>query len=150
MRLRLRQRSGTTAVECALVYPAVFLFTLGLVIGAAGVFRYQELAALARRAARYASVHGTEYARGTGNAAPTPEQIYNAAVLPYATGLDQSRLSYAITYDTSNQPTRTIVSGSSSVTVTNTVTVTLTYQWVPEGFLGGITLRSTSVMPMSY
>ena len=31
-----------------------------------------------------------------------------------------------------------------------TVTVTLTYRWVPEAFLGGVTLSSTSVMPMSY
>ena len=32
----------------------------------------------------------------------------------------------------------------------NTVTVTVTYQWVPEAFFGGITLSSTSVMPISY
>jgi hypothetical protein len=30
------------------------------------------------------------------------------------------------------------------------VTVTLTYNWVPEAFAGGVTLSSTSVMPMSY
>ena len=31
----------------------------------------------------------------------------------------------------------------------NTVTVTLTYQWIPEGMFGGMTLSSTSVMPMA-
>jgi hypothetical protein len=36
------------------------------------------------------------------------------------------------------------------VATRNTVTVTLTYQWIPEAFFGGITLRSTSVLPMSY
>jgi hypothetical protein len=37
-----------------------------------------------------------------------------------------------------------------AVPIQNTVTVTLTYTWVPEAFLGGVTLSSTSVMPMSY
>ena len=33
----------------------------------------------------------------------------------------------------------------------NTVTVTVSYDWVPEALLGtGVTLSSTSVMPMSY
>jgi hypothetical protein len=36
------------------------------------------------------------------------------------------------------------------VPVTNLVTVTVTYLWIPEAFLGGITISSTSVMPMSY
>src|SRR5437660_7453667 len=107
MRLKSGQRTGTTAVECAIVYPAVFLFTLGLVIGAAGIFRYQELSSLARRAARYASVHGTQYAADTGNPAPTPAEIYNNVVLPNAPGLQASKLSYSITYKTSNQPSHT-------------------------------------------
>src|SRR5262249_43438494 len=151
MRLKSRQRTGTTAVECAIVYPSVFLFTVGLVVGAAGIFRYQELSSLARRAARYAVVRGTDYARDTGNPAPTPADIYNSQVVPYAAALDTSKLSYSITYNTTNSPTRNITNANgATVAVANTVTVTLTYQWVPEAFLGGITLSSTSVMPMSY
>ena len=150
MRLRTQQRTGTTSVECAVVYPMVFLFTLGLLIGAAGIFRYQELASLARRAARYASVHGAQYAKDTGNPAPTPADIFNSQVAPYAAALDASKLSYSITYNNSNQPYHTTVSNGTVVSVTNTVTVTLTYQWFPEAFLGGMTLTSTSVMPMSY
>ncbi len=150
MRLRFQQRTGTTAVECALVYPSVFLFTLGLVIGAAGIFRYQELSSLARRAARYASVHGTQYAKDTGNTAPTPADIYNNVVVANAVGFDNSQLSYSITYNTSNDPYRTMVVNGNVVAVANTVTVTLTYQWIPEAYLGGITLTSTSVVPMSY
>jgi Flp pilus assembly protein TadG len=150
MRLKSGQRTGTTAVECAVVYPSVFLFTLGLIIGAAGIFRYQELSSLARRAARYAVVHGTDYAKVTGNPAPTPADIYNSQVVPNTVGLDTSKLSYSITYNTSNSPIRITTVNGAPVAVTNTVTVTLTYQWVPEGFLGGITLSSTSVMPMSY
>jgi hypothetical protein len=30
------------------------------------------------------------------------------------------------------------------------VTVTVTYQWLPEAFLGGVTLSSTSSMMVSY
>jgi hypothetical protein len=132
------------------VYPSVFLFTLGLVIGAGGIFRYQELASLARRAARYAAVHGTQYAKDTGNPAPTPADIYNSQVAPYAAALDPSKLSYSITYNTSNDPYRTTIVNGNVVPVANTVTVTLTFQWLPEAFLGGITLSSTSVMTMSY
>jgi Flp pilus assembly protein TadG len=150
MLLKPRRRMGTTAVECAVVYPSVFIFTLGLVIGAAGVFRYQELASLARRAARYAAVHGTQYAKENNTTAPTPDQIYNSVVVPNLVGLDSSKLSYSITYNTSNQPTHTTTVNANVVAVTNTVTVTLTYQWFPEAFLGGITLSSTSTMPMSY
>jgi hypothetical protein len=28
--------------------------------------------------------------------------------------------------------------------------VQVTYQWLPEAYLGGLTLGSTSTMPMSY
>jgi hypothetical protein len=36
------------------------------------------------------------------------------------------------------------------VAVRNTVSVTVSYPWIPEAFLGGVALTSTSVMPMSY
>jgi hypothetical protein len=151
MRLNPCHRSGTTAVECALVYPVVFLFTLGLIICAAGVFRYEELASLARRAARYAAVHGTFWAMDTRNTAPAPADIYNNVILPNAVGFDPTKLSYSITYANGmNTPYQTSTINGNVVPATNIVTVTISYQWVPEGFLGGITLSSTSVMPMSY
>jgi Flp pilus assembly protein TadG len=150
MRLNQSARKGTTTVECAVVYPLVLLFTLGLVIAAAGVYRYQQLATLARRAARYAVVHGGQYAKETGNPAPTPADIYNNVIAPNTFGLDPSQLSYSITYNVSNYPYQTTNVNGTVVATTNTVTVTLNYNWIPEGFLGGMTLTSTSVMPMSY
>ncbi len=36
-----------------------------------GIYRYQQVASLAREGARYASVHGSQYAADTGNAAAT-------------------------------------------------------------------------------
>jgi Flp pilus assembly protein TadG len=138
-------------VECAIVYPVFFLLLLGLLVGAAGIFRYSQLSSLAREAARYASVHGGQYAQEMKVTAPTPADIYNTAVLPMAEGFDTTQLNYSITYNTSNWPFHTTLDANNNVIpIQNTVTVTLTYQWLPEAYLGGITLSSTSVMPMSY
>ena len=138
-------------VECALVYPVFLLLVLGLLVGAAGIFRYSQLASLTREAARYASVHGGQYAQEMKVTAPTPADIYNNVVLPRAEGFDTSQLNYSITYNTSNMPYHTTLDSNKNVIpIQNTVTVTLTYQWLPEAFLGGVTLSSTSVMPMSY
>ena len=151
MRRAPQRRSGATLVECAVVYPVVFLLFLGRLVGAAGIFRYSQLASQSREAARYASVHGGQYAKEMKVTAPTPADIYNNVVLPMAEGLDTSQLNYSITYNTSNWPFHTTLDANNNVIpIQNTVTVTLTYQWLPEAFLGGVTLSSTSVMPMSY
>ena len=151
MRQAPQRRSGATVVECAFVYPVFFLLVLGLLVGAAGMFRYSQLASLTREAARYASVHGGQYAQEMKVTAPAPADIYNNVVLPMAVGFDTSQLNYAITYNTSNAPYHTTLDANNDVVpIQNTVTVTLTYLWLPEAFLGGVTLSSTSVMPMSY
>ncbi len=130
-------RRGTTAVECALVFPITFFLIFGLIIGGMGVFRYQSVASLAREGGRYAIVHGAKYEQVTGKAAATPADIYNNAILPKAVGLDLTQLSYTVTWNPDKRP------GS-------TVTVQLTYRWVPEALLGGIDLTSTSTMTMAY
>jgi Flp pilus assembly protein TadG len=141
---------AATIVESAMVYPVTFLLALGLIIGGLGIFRYQEISNLTGEAARYASVHGINYARDAGTQPPIPDDIYNTVVVPKAVALDLSQLSYQITYNTSNSPNHSVVVNNDVTTVTNTVKVTLTYQWIPEAFLGGIALSSTSEMPMSY
>lgn len=148
MRLNRVPRRGTTVVECALVYPLVFMFCLGLVVGAMGVFRYQELSSLSRRGARYASVHGLQYSKDTGNPAATPADVFNNAILPYATGMDTTQLGYNVTWNQSNAPTQGVLVNGKLVPTRNTVSVTVTYRWVPEAFFGGVTLSSTSTMPM--
>jgi Flp pilus assembly protein TadG len=151
MRRAPQRRSGATVVECAIVFPVLFLLVLGLMVGAAGIFRYSQLASLAREGARYASVHGGEYAKEMNVTAPTPAQIFNNVIAPMAVGFDTTQMGYSITYNTTNLPYQTTLDSNNNVVpIQNTVTVTLTYQWVPEAFLGGITLSSTSVMPMSY
>ena len=151
MRRALQRRPGATLVECAFVYPVLFVLVLALLVGAAGVFRYSQLASLTREAARYASVHGGQYAQEMKVTAPTPADIYNNVVLPMAAGFDTSQLNYSVTYNASNWPYHTTLDANNNVIpIQNLVTVTLTYQWVPELFLGGVTMSSTSVMPMSY
>ena len=151
MRRAPQRRSGAMIVESAVVYPVFFLLTLGMMVGAAGIFRYSQLASMTREAARYASVHGGQYAQEMNVTAPAPADIYNNVILPMAEGLDTSQLNYSITYNTSNWPYHTTLDANNNfIPIQNTVTVTLTYQWIPEAFLGGITLSSTSVMPMSY
>ncbi len=150
MRRRPARRSGATLVESALIYPLVFLFTLGLAIGAIGIFRYQMVARLARVATRYASVHGKEYEKQTGNPAATPEDIFNNAIAPNVVACDPAQLSYAVTWNASNEVFDTSIVNGQIVGTRNVVRVTVTYQWVPEAFLGGITLSSTSVADMCY
>jgi Flp pilus assembly protein TadG len=150
MRLRHQPRPAATIVEFAVVAPVTFLLLLGLLIGGLGIFRYQQVARLARDATRWASVHGTQYAKDTKKPAATAQDVYDQVISPNATALDLSRMTYSVTWNTSNSPYHTATVNGQQVKVANTVTVTITYHWVPEAFLGGITLSSTSVSVISY
>jgi Flp pilus assembly protein TadG len=144
---RNRRRRGAVILESAVVYPLAMLFLIGLAVGGIGMFRYQQVASLAREGARYASVHGGQYAQETGNTAATADDVYQNVVLAKSAGLDAKELQSSVTWSPDNWPTH--VSGTGTVS-SSTVTVTVTYQWVPEAYLGGITLTSTAVLPMSY
>jgi Flp pilus assembly protein TadG len=149
MRLNSTNRSGVTAVEFAIVGPVTFFLLLALLIGGMGIFRYQELAAVAREASRWASVHGAQYQQDTGNPAATGQDVYNNIISPNSFGLDLSKLNYSVTWNTDNRPYHTAIVNNQVVPVRNTVTVTLTYQWIPEAYLGGISLTSTSTVPVT-
>jgi Flp pilus assembly protein TadG len=142
-------RRGATLVESAFVLSVLFFLLLAVVVGGYGVLRYQQLAMLAREGARYAAVHGGQYAQETGNPAATADDVYKNAILPYAVNLDPAYLSYAVSWDTDNMPYH--MTDDYEKPVANTVTVTVRYTWVPELYLvGPITLTSTSTMTMSY
>jgi Flp pilus assembly protein TadG len=141
-------RSGATMVEFAIVAPITFLLLLGLLIGGLGIFRYQQVARLSRDAARWASVHGTQYALDTKNPAATAQDVYNQAIAPNAAGLDLSKLTYSVTWNTSNSPYHAATVNGQQVKVANTVTVSINYQWIPETFLGALNLSSTTVSVM--
>ena len=144
-----RLRSGLAATESVVVLPVLLSLIFGTVIGGYGVFRYQQIALLAREGARYASVHGGQYQQDTGKPAVTPQDVYNNAIVPYATSLDLSQLSYSVSWNANNMPFS--MSGDYEKPTGNTVTVTITYNWFPEAYLvGPIALHSTSTVPMSY
>jgi hypothetical protein len=132
-----QRRSGTTVVECAMIYPVFFQIVIGLIVGALGIFRFQQVASLAREGARYASVHGFKYSQATGNAAATPQEVYDKIIKPKATALDVNAVTYSVVWTPDNRQD-------------SKVSVTVSYQWVPEAVFGGIKLSSTSTIAMAY
>ena len=150
MRHKTRQRSrGATTVEFAICLPIVLFLIFATMVGGLGVFRYQQTAELAREAARWACVHGGQYAEETGNPAATPQDVYQNAILPAAATMNLSKLSYQVTWNKSNMPLD--ANGSVQVPQGNTVSVTVTYQWIPEVYLAGpFSLSSTSTAQMIY
>lgn len=80
MRYRRRAggRPGTTMVESAVVYAALFFIIFGLFVAGTGVFRYQECAHLAREGARWASTHGHQYRSDAGLGTGSPGGTYQS------------------------------------------------------------------------
>ena len=143
-------RRGTTSVEFAITCPIVFFLILATMVGGLGVFRYQQMAELAREGARWASVHGGQYEKETGQTAATAADVYEKAIKPAAATLNLSKLSYTVTWNTSNMPL-SVVNNDVQTPKCNTVTVTVSYQWFPELILvGPFTLTSSSTAQMMY
>jgi Flp pilus assembly protein TadG len=137
MRLSSTPRRAATVVEFAVVAPLTFILLLGILVGGMGISRYQQIANLTRESSRWASVRGSQYAKDTSNAAATGQDVYNNVISAEAVSLDLSQLKYTVSWSPDNTP------------MTGKVKVTITYQWVPEVFLGGITLASTSESVMT-
>jgi hypothetical protein len=144
-----RLRRAATVLECAVVLPVAFFLFIGLVVGTSGVFRYQEMATLAREGARYASTHGYQYRKDAGLSMGTAEiwrqDIYDNAVKPKIVGLDTSKLTVTASWpDVINQ------SGKPDNWPGSKVDVTVSYQWFPSLYLvGPYTVQSTSSMPIT-
>ena len=144
-----KQRRGATVIEFAIAAPIAFFLILAIIVGGLGVFRYHQVASLAREGSRWASVHGGQYEKETGLPAATPEDVLNTVILPAAVTLDPDLLSCEVTWDESNKPLQVIDDVQNPFG--NTVTVTVSYQWFPELYLiGPINLTSTSTSQMSY
>src|SRR6516162_1888338 len=167
MRVQLRRvpRDGATTVEFAVVSSIFFFLIFALIVGASGIFRYQEVAHLSREAARYASTHGGQYQLDgiptqTGVPAINSSSDLTAYVLPKGVLLDSSQLTVSVSwsapagYIPPNMPSYVDTTPpflpAGQQTFQNYVSVTVTYQWMPEMYLFvPITLTSTSVMAMS-
>ncbi len=146
------RRQGAALIEYALVLPILILLVSGLIILGLGVFRYQQLATLAREGARYASVRGAQYQTESGKSAASADDVYTNAILPLAIGLDLDNLTHTVTWsDSAKAPTvADPTSNPPGQPLGTTVTVTVTYTWGGLPYWGGLTLTSTSVMPMQY
>src|SRR5438094_2476918 len=123
-------RRGITVLEVAITAPVAMFVVIGLMVGGLGTFRYQQVAALAREGASYASLHGPYYAKRTGQPMATSTDVMKNAILPVAAGLDTTALHCDLSYDTNS----------------NTATVRVTYDWLPESLLPAAKLSSTSGM----
>jgi Flp pilus assembly protein TadG len=146
----LRRRRGATLVESALVLGIAFLLIVGLIVLGLGVFSYQQTAAVTREAARWASVHGGLYAQETGQPKATQNSVKNQVIPTFSTGLDPNYITaFTVTWDNpSEMPI--YFDPVKQVWISNAVHVTIDYQWISGAFFGGVTLTSTSEMPISY
>jgi Flp pilus assembly protein TadG len=168
IRSQRASRRAASLVEAAVICPVVFLLTVGMMVGAVAIFRYQEVAHLAREGARYAATHGGRYQEDglpttTGVAAITDDNSMTSYLTQEMIALDPQRLTVHVAWETMDSSgTRAAAPGNypaypdtaapvAGQVKQNYVVVTVSYQWFPEAFLvGPITLTSTAEMPMSY
>lgn len=133
-RLHNVARRGASVVEMAVVAPLVFALTIGVILGGLGVFRYNQVAGLAREGARWASVRGTDYRRMNQAPRITATDVLNEVILKRSVALDRKLLQCDLDWGPND----------------STVSVTLRYQWIPEAFFEGAVFKSTAVMFVSY
>ena len=131
---RLRSQQGAVAVEMALVLPLLMLIVIGLCVAQAGAFRYHQVAALAHESARWASVHGKDFAKRHNKPMATSEQILQDVIRPRAVGLDLKRLDVSLKWDAE----------------CSMVEATVRYEWMPEFFFVPQTFSCTAVALATY
>jgi Flp pilus assembly protein TadG len=163
---RRRRRRGAVMVEFAVLAPVLLFLVFAQIVGGLGIFRYQEVAHLARDGARYASTHGGMYQQeGIAQRTGVPAVAGSSDLASYLAGktvlLDPNQMQVSVSWTapssltTANMPTYVdmnpnLIPPGQSV-IQNYVIVTVKYDWFPETYLvGPITLTSTSKMPMSY
>lgn len=155
MLTRRTPRRGATLVESALVYPVLFLLLIGIVVISLLVFRKQQVTYLAREGARWAAVHGADYASESNSPATTAADVHSNAILPYAASMHSADLSTSVSWSNNDQrPTRTVVETINGVPTvisrSNTVTVTVSYNWTTGTWFGSFTLTGSSVATMQF
>ena len=126
------RRRGVILVESAIIYSVTLTLLLGTIVMGMGVFRYGQVAALAREGSRWASVHGSTYLSEQGGAGITGDDVMKNAVKPKLVAMDPAAFTYSLT----------MTSGKA--------TFTLNYKWTPEAYFGAMTLSSTSTAPILY
>jgi hypothetical protein len=129
-------RRGMILAEAGFVYALTLLLVVGAIVIGLGVFRYHQIAWLAREGARWAAVHGPTYQSEQSASAPTSVTVMSNAVTPLTVALKSASLTGTLTWNTAATPP--------------TVTFQLTYTWVPESYLSPVTFTSTSTQVIMY
>ena len=108
--------------------------TIGVIVCGMGVFRYNQVAGLAREGARWASVRGREYQNNAHRSRVTSEDVVSEVIRKKSVALDPKRLQCEVTWGPND----------------TTVSVTLRYEWIPGVSGQGGVFQSTAVMFVSY
>jgi hypothetical protein len=138
-------------VEAAVVLPILICLIVGTMMGALAIFTNTQIAMLTREGARYAAVHGGQWAAESGSPLTTSTSILNNAIMPLAPGINSSQLTLVgPTYANASQMPLYPNTLSPGNFIQNTVTITLMYQWKPLIIFPTLTLSSTSTMPVVY
>ena len=140
----------------ALLWPLLSYVLLPFAVLTLGVYRYQQIAYLARAGARYASTHGAQYRAdhrlSVGDAVVWEQDIYEKGILPRISSLNPAQLTLNTDWSQGNNEANAADSSTRfQSTIPNSVSVTVAYEWFPEAFLGSpLTFTSSSTMPMTY
>jgi Flp pilus assembly protein TadG len=122
----IKKRRAASVIEAAVVLPITFTLLLAIMIGGIGIIRYQQMAFIARETARFASVHGAQYAKKNAGAiaAGTLPNVDAAYLVNYAkskaAALDPSQLQVAISI-TVIKPAATAAGATETVDWDNTI-----------------------------
>ena len=147
---RAKDRRGATLVEVAIIIPIMVVFVALAIDVVTGVFRFHQVATLARAGARYAAVHAGQYAAEQSSSVVTQAQLKQNVILPQSVGLTSSLLTCTLSWvDSSSYPWTD--STDTGVRKQNRVRVAISYQWQPMFLFGTpFTLTSTSEMTIAY
>jgi Flp pilus assembly protein TadG len=145
-----KNRRGATAVEVAVIIPVMVVILALAIDVTTGVFRFHQVATLARAGARYAAVHAGQYAAEQSASVVTQDQLKQNVILPQSVGLASNLLTCTLAWiDNSSYPWTD--SSDTGARTQNRVRVVVSYQWQPMFLFGTpLTLTSTSEMTISY
>ena len=140
-----------------MVYVIVVLLTIGAIVAGLGVYRYQQVASLAREGSRWVCVHGSNYSGTTGNAPASSADVLSH-LQAESPGLNPSLLKVdvylisggtKISWDSSSKAPFAL-NAVGVMTGQNLVEVVVTYTWQAEALFGTYTMTSTSTVPMCF
>jgi Flp pilus assembly protein TadG len=151
LKRRMPARRGAALVEVAIIVP-LFIFLIAIAADVvSGVYRFQQVATLARTGARYAAVHAGMYAQEWTTSVVTADTLKQNVILPQSFNLNTSLLTCNLSWLPSGNSYPYYDSTDTGVRKYNMVRVELNYSWQPIFLFGSpLTLTSRSEMTISY